>query len=306
MPMTNILHTAPSHTSYLDATGPIRYGMTNDYMFRAVLQENNYVLKGLICSLLHLKPADVTSVIITNPIKLGETVDDKEFILDIDVLMNDNTAINLEMQMAYQVDWRERSLSYLCRSFDKLCRGAEYREVKPTIHIGFLNFSPDTEAAPEFYASYQLLNKKTLRPYSDKFLLRVVNLKQIDLATEEDKANHIDYWARLFTATSWEDIKMIVQNDSFLSAASQSLYESNADEITRQKCRAREEYFKRERALKNMTEEVNFLNQQLAEKDSVIAEQNKQLAQSTKQHEQDKAEIAKLKKQLAEATKIIE
>lgn len=23
--------------SYLDATGPIRYGMTNDYMFRSVL-----------------------------------------------------------------------------------------------------------------------------------------------------------------------------------------------------------------------------------------------------------------------------
>lgn len=109
LPMTN--------TSYLQATGPIRFGMTNDCMFRAVLQHNNYVLKGLICSLLHLNPADVSSVEITNPIELGEAAaDDKEFILDINVSLNTKTTINLEMQMTYRKDWRERSLSYLCRT----------------------------------------------------------------------------------------------------------------------------------------------------------------------------------------------
>lgn len=106
------------------------------------------------------------------------------------------------MQMADRKDWRGRSLNYLCRSFDQLHRGAEYDEVKPTIHIGFLNFSPDSNAEPEFYASYRLLNEKSHTLYSDKFILRVVNLTQIDLATEEDKINRIDYWARLFTATS--------------------------------------------------------------------------------------------------------
>lgn len=41
-------------TSFRNATGKIDYTMTNDYMFRAVLQENEKVLTGLICSLLHL------------------------------------------------------------------------------------------------------------------------------------------------------------------------------------------------------------------------------------------------------------
>lgn len=35
-------------------TGKIDYGMRNNYMFRAVLQENKTVLTGLVCSLLHL------------------------------------------------------------------------------------------------------------------------------------------------------------------------------------------------------------------------------------------------------------
>lgn len=296
MLMAKTSATPSQSVSYLDATGPIRYGMTNDYMFRSVLQNNNYVLKGLICSLLHLQPDEVTSVVITNPIKPGDSADDKEFILDIDILMNDSTSINLEMQMAYQGDWQERSLSYLCRSFDNLCRGARYGKTRPTIHIGFLNFTPDRNAAPEFYASYRLLNEKTHQSYSDKFILRVVNLKRIDLATEEDRASRIDYWARLFTASSWEEIKMIAQNDSFLSAALQSMYESNADEITRQKCRAREEYCKLERALEETTDEVAALNRQLAERDSVIAEKDSALA------EKDSV-IAELKKQLAEAQK---
>ncbi len=254
----------------------------------------------------------------TNPIELGEAAaDDKEFILDINVSLNNKTAINLEMQMAYRKDWRERSLSYLCRSFDQLHRGAEYGEVKPTIHIGFLNFSPDSNAKPEFYASYRLLNEKSHTSYSDKFILRVVNLTQIDLATKEDKANRIDYWARLFTATSWEDIQMIAKNNDFLSSASQSLYESNADDIIRQKCRAREEYCKLERAAQKFGDENKALKQELeeknsviaekdsviAEKDSVIAEKDSALAEKDEQHAQDLARIKDLEYQLAKAMK---
>ena len=41
--------------------------------------------------------------------------------------------------------------------------------------------------------------------YSDKFTLSVVNLKHIELATEEDKAYRNDYWAALFKAKTWED-----------------------------------------------------------------------------------------------------
>mgnify|MGYP000050778455 FL=1 len=70
--------------------------MTNDYMFRAVLQTNNKVLRGLICSLLHLTKEEVVSVEITNPILLGESVESKEFRLDIMVLLNSQTTINLD------------------------------------------------------------------------------------------------------------------------------------------------------------------------------------------------------------------
>ena len=48
--------------------------------------------------------------------------------------------------------------------------------------------------------------------YSDKFILSVVDLTKIELATEEDKQYQIDYWASLFKAKTWEELKMIVRN----------------------------------------------------------------------------------------------
>ncbi|MDE6213651.1 MAG: Rpn family recombination-promoting nuclease/putative transposase [Lachnospiraceae bacterium] len=93
-------HCEKISTILQDAHGALPYGMTNDYMFRAVLQSNNKVLRGLICSLLHLAESEVASVVITNPVILGEAVTDKEFRLDINVILNNQTLINLEMQRA--------------------------------------------------------------------------------------------------------------------------------------------------------------------------------------------------------------
>ena len=49
-------HSQNMHMSLQDAHGELPYGMTNDYVFRAVLQSNNKVLRGLICSLLQCNP----------------------------------------------------------------------------------------------------------------------------------------------------------------------------------------------------------------------------------------------------------
>ena len=276
------MSTTQKTTSKKRPTGKIDYGMTNDYMFRAVLQENSNVLKCLICSLMHLKDDEVASVEITNPIILGDSIDSKTFILDIHVLLNNNQLINLEMQMANLKNWQERSLSYLCRSYDHLNRGEDYSQVKPVTHVGFLNFPP-TEESDEFYASYRLLNEKTHQPYSDKLTLRVVNLTQIELATDEDKVYQIDYWAKLFVAKTWEELKMIEQNNTVFSEATQTLYKLNADELIREQCRAREDYENHER----------YTRETLEKQAKIIDEQANTIDKQSKEIELLKEQLAK-------------
>ncbi len=258
--------------SYTEAKGVIEYNMTNNYMFRYILQQNKKVLTGLICSLLHLKPENVLDIEVTNPIDLAGDVSGKEFILDINVKLNDDTIINLEMQVANEHNWPERSLMYLCRAFDHLYRGQDYEEALPVYHIGFLDFTLFSDA-PEFYATYKLLNVKNHYLYSDKFTLSVVDLTQTELATEEDKANRIDYWARLFKAKTWEDVKMLAQNNEYLEEAANSIYQANAEEIVRQQCRAREDAERRERTLiRNYNRAIDELN---ATKEALDSEKQK-------------------------------
>ena len=67
----------------------------------------------------------------------------------------------------------------------------------------------------------------------------MIDLTQIDLATEEDKRYEIDRWAKLFKAATWEELKMIAKNDPDLMQASDELYKVNKDDILRQQTRAR-------------------------------------------------------------------
>ena len=148
-------------------TGKIRYTMTNDYMFRAILQKNNRILRGLVSSLLHMNVEKIEEITIENPIILGEAISEKTIVMDIHIKLNNNSYINLEMQVINQHNWTDRSLFYLCRTFGQLDKGNEYTELLPTTHIGFLDFTLFPEY-PEFFATYKLLNTKNYHIFVSK------------------------------------------------------------------------------------------------------------------------------------------
>lgn len=262
----------------IKTSGPLIIPMTNDYLFRALLQHNNAVLKGLICSLLHLLPEKVYSVEITNPIVLGTAINDKTFILDIKISLNDNNVINLELQVINQHNWVERSLSYLCRAFDNLLIGDSYLEVKPVTQIGLLNFTLFPEH-PEFYATYQLLNVKDYSLYSDKLRLSVLDLTRIDLATEEDRSCQLDCWARFFKATTWEELHMLAQNNETIGEAASTVYKLTQEERIRMECEAREDYYRTQRDMQLMMKRSTEKLEKLTAKNKVLSNENDRLRQ---------------------------
>ena len=285
---TNEKASLPLTTSYENITGRIPYNMTNDYMFRAVLQKNHKVLTGLVCSLLHLEPSEIKSIKIMNPIKLGATLGDKEFLLDILVLLNNHTHLNLEMQVANEGNWIERSLSYLCRSFDELVKGQDYKEAPPVIHIGFLDYTL-FQNSPEFYASYQMMNIKNHDIFSDKFQLRVVELNQIHLATEEDKQYGLDYWAYLFKAKTWEELKTMATKNEYLEETAKTLYTLSSDKLIQEACRRRDDYNK----------QTNYFVNKIDEQATTIAKQASTITKQASTITEQASRIAELEALLA-------
>ena len=138
-----------------------------------------------------------------------------------------------------------------------------------------------------------LLNLKNHRVYSDKLSLHMVDLTHIELATEEDKAWRIDYWARLFTAKTWEDVKMITENDIHMEAAAKEMYVLSADELIQQRCRARDDFRKMENSRNRIMKE---LTEALENKDRALETQKQEI-------ETQKQEIELLKQQLAALSK---
>lgn len=74
-----------------------------------------------------------------------------------------------------------------------ICLGLFFRKAK----IDFTLF----DDYPEFCATYMMRNIRNHNLYSSKFVLKVVELNHVELATEEDIYYGIDQWARLFKAT---------------------------------------------------------------------------------------------------------
>ena len=118
----------------------------------------------------------------------------------------------------------------------------------------------------------------------------MVDLSQIELASEEDKAYEIDRWARLFKARTWEELRMIAKNDPNLQQASTDLYVITADQIMRQQARARADAEFWERHTKA---QLQRLEEELQEKDEALQEKDRT-------SDEQKVLIAQLQAQLAE------
>ncbi|MDE5819622.1 MAG: Rpn family recombination-promoting nuclease/putative transposase, partial [Lachnospiraceae bacterium] len=219
-----------------ERSGKLSFPLTNDYMFKVVLQTDETILCALLCSLLDLMPGDIHSIVITNPFVPGATIEEKDTILDIRLILNGDRLINLEMQIKNEGDWPERSLCYLCRAFDNLEKGAPYLNVTPAHHIGILNFSlPHVQK--QFYSHYLMINEKTHEIFSDKLRLSILNLTQTALATEHDRHAGLTRWAAAFKATTWEEYQMLAEEDVLFQKVSDALYLLSQNREIAEQCR---------------------------------------------------------------------
>ncbi len=225
-------------------SGPLDYPLTNDYMFRALMQSSNNTLRHLLAALLDVPYEEIYSCEILNPIILGEAIDQKTCVMDVRVCMNNDRLINLEMQMYPYAAWPDRALFYLCRLYCSIKRGQDYSDALPSVHIGILNKSPFPEV-DKFYSKYELADiedPEKIHVFTGNFSLRVLNLSQLDNVSGEGRSSEIYTWAQLFRATTWEEVKMLAEKNNFIQEASEHLHILTEDEKIRLQCEGREMY----------------------------------------------------------------
>ena len=97
----------------------------------------------------------------------------------------------------------------------------------------------------------------------------MLDLKQVNNASSDDKHWGLDSWARLFKTTTWEDVKMIAANNKYLTEAVNTMHELYSDREMRRQMENREDFIRRQkrdqRMLKEQADEIARLRAQIAE-----------------------------------------
>ncbi len=151
--------------------------------------------------------------------------------------------------------------------------------------IGFLDFTLFDDHV-KFFSRYEMCDVEDSYRFNSNFALFVIDLSQIDKATEKDKKNGLDKWCRLFKAQTWDELKRIAKEDDVMEAIAQEVFNNNSDFAVRKRCRDREEYYKEKatlnRRIEKMENEIEEKNKALSEKDRLIEELRAQLAANSK------------------------
>ena len=214
------------------------YGLQNDYMFHAVMQESELVLKHLTAALLDIPVTDITECTVQNPLIYGEAIGDKTCILDVRLLLNKAKRIDLELQTSYQEFWPDRSLLYWSRTFDHLHAGEDYSSLLPAYHIGILGFTIFKEY-PEFYSEYRVLNVRNHHMYSDKFGILVLDLTRTDLAADTVTEQTLVKWADVLKAQTLAELETLSNGNEVFENMTTTVKRLNNDERVREACEQR-------------------------------------------------------------------
>lgn len=210
-----------------------------DFAFKE-LMTNDLVRKGFLSAVLNIKDTKIKSTVMLNTNLKKVHEDEKQGILDVRLTMNDNTEINIEIQLAILSSWADRSLFYISKMYsEQVGINKKYSNLKKCISISILNFNllKDTN---DFYSSYHIREDKRHTIYTDKIEFHIIEL--LKLPTNSDGSPIYD-WAKFIITEDREDFKMLAKKNIYLDEAYKQL------DIISQDQQKRLEYTARQKAL---------------------------------------------------------
>ena len=298
---------APFSPGLMSATGEIPEKLTNDVVLHSITQNSKEILRGLTASLLMIPVSEITEVELLNPIDYRNYAD-KEIILDIRAKVNNKGILNIELQMLLSTDsvwWINRSLLYLCRTFDNLGSGGDYEDILPSMQVCIVPKDVFSDVTPEFYSRYYMKNDANGHIYSRDFSLRVLYLNHTDMATDSDKASGLDYWAEAFLATTWEELKALADKGDIFRKVAEEMYTVNADVSQRSIAEAHRKYVETYTTLKNIADRAEkkaIDAEKAAEKKVNEAEKRADVEKKRAEAEKQRADAAEARVKELEAT----
>ena len=214
-----------------------------DFAFKEIMA-NEKARIGFLSAVLQIEPISIKETHILNTYLRKVHEDDKQGILDVRVSLNNNTEIDIEIQLSELKVWADRSLFYLSKMYtEQIEQGQGYDVLKKCVSISILNFDLFKEET-EFYSRFHIIEDTRHILYTDKMEFHVIELPKLPEELKEDSSD-ILLWAKFINAEKKEEFDMLATKNTYIESAYQQL------QIISQDKQKRLEYETREKAIRD-------------------------------------------------------
>ena len=194
-----------------------------DFIFKRVFgyEGNEDITKDLVESIIGEK---IKKLEFKNPFLLRETKKDKEEVLDIKAVLNNNTLCDIEIQVGNEHDFDKRILDYWAKMYrTSIGRKLKYINMKRAIVIFIAAFDIDNFEKIESYRTrWKILEEKIKIPLTNVFQLDIIELSKAERYFKNNKIqrnNIAESWIKfLINPIEVEESKMEEMNDEIKKA----------------------------------------------------------------------------------------
>ena len=229
-----------------------------DFAFKEIMMNENARI-GFLSAILKIKPEEIKSTQILNTYFQEVQEEDKQGILDVRILMNNNTEINVEIQLSEQEVQTDRLLFYISKMYTEQIKQRQSRGIcKKCVSISIQDcilFPKETE----FYSCFHFKENKRDFIYTDEMEFHVIELPKLPKEIKEDSSD-IELWAKFINAEKKAELEIISSKNSYIQSAYRKLQMINQDKEKQLEYEARIESEKKGRIEgENRVNRLNYL-----------------------------------------------
>ena len=209
-----------------------------DFAFKEIMMDEPARI-GFLSAILKLNPSEIrnTQILNTNLRKLHD--EEKQGILDVRILMNDDTEIDIEIQLSILNVWADRALFYLAKMYtEQINSGEDYTVFKKCVNISILDFELFKDST-EFYSCFHIREDTRHTIYTDKMEFHVLELPKLPKELREDSSD-IELWGKFISAERKEEFDVLAEKNTYIGSAYQHLQVISQDKQKRMEYEARE------------------------------------------------------------------
>lgn len=205
--------------------------ITNDYIFKKIFSKkgNESILKDFLIGILEIP---IEKVEVQAEVSLEKQLEENKLgRLDIIAFLNDNTIVNVEMQVSNQYNFIERSLYYLSGNYyNYLKAGDDYIDIKKTISVNILDFELFKEGP------YHEIGRLR-RDYENKILADKIEMHYIQIPKfikeKRGSKTKLEQWMHFISQKDKREVELAMKENKEIKKANEEYEYLTGDEAER-------------------------------------------------------------------------